>query len=233
MRRYDVGGENHLRLPYNKCGCVYRLSLDYRYNAYAMAGLVCGTPSATASAMVGDMDDSCDLAGMSSPDNVMYMPGYDQLLIAEVRGGVGPCAAQDPCAACLSCCTHESMHGMACLLRLEMPPLPAPQDSDFHVNNVLWSFNPATAGPLTRVLSMPYGAEVTSPYFFPNISGFSYLVAADQHPYGSNLEFKAAEAGASGAQSPQAAPPCMPCCCCCCCCCRPPPPLDLDCQPAS
>lgn len=25
--RYDIGGPNHVRLPYNKCGCVYSLSV--------------------------------------------------------------------------------------------------------------------------------------------------------------------------------------------------------------
>ena len=52
-----------------------------------MEGMVCGAPSTVTSTAVGAMDDSCDLAGISNPDNVAYMPDYDQLLIAEVRVG--------------------------------------------------------------------------------------------------------------------------------------------------
>ena len=30
----------------------------------------------------------------------------------------------------------------------------------------------------------PDGAEVTSPYWVPNLGGFGYLITAVQHPYG-------------------------------------------------
>jgi hypothetical protein len=46
--KYDQGGPNHIRLPYNKTGCVYSLSLgpDARigsqYVAQTMYGVVCG-----------------------------------------------------------------------------------------------------------------------------------------------------------------------------------------------
>jgi hypothetical protein len=39
-------------------------------------------------------------------------------------------------------------------------------------------------GSLTRFLTTPYGSETTSPYWYPNINGWSYLMAVVQHPYG-------------------------------------------------
>jgi uncharacterized protein len=37
---------------------------------------------------------------------------------------------------------------------------------------------------LTRILSTPYGSETTSPYYYPNINGWAYLMTVVQHPYG-------------------------------------------------
>lgn len=62
-----------------------------------------------------------------------------------------------------------------------------------HQNDYIWSFNTQTQG-LTRILTTPYGAETTSPYFYPNINGFSYLTAVVQHPYGESDEDKAQSA---------------------------------------
>ena len=52
-----------------------------------------------------------------------------------------------------------------------------------HQNDVIWSYNLDTQD-LTRILSTPYGSETTSPYWYPNINGFGYLMAVTQHPYG-------------------------------------------------
>lgn len=59
-----------------------------------------------------------------------------------------------------------------------------------HQNDVIWSLdldevNSAdhTAG-LTRIQTTPYGSETTSPYWYPNINGFGYLMSVVQHPYG-------------------------------------------------
>jgi hypothetical protein len=43
---------------------------------------------------------------------------------------------------------------------------------------------------LTRILETPYGSEVTSPYWYPNIHGWSYLITVIQHPYGESDEAK-------------------------------------------
>ncbi|WP_250461745.1 PhoX family protein [Microbulbifer litoralis] len=59
-----------------------------------------------------------------------------------------------------------------------------------HQNDVIWSLDldqvdsaDHTAG-LTRIQTTPYGSETTSPYWYPNINGFGYLMSVVQHPYG-------------------------------------------------
>jgi hypothetical protein len=52
-----------------------------------------------------------------------------------------------------------------------------------HQNDVIWGYDLETK-LLTRILSTPYGSETTSPYWYPNINGFGYLMAVTQHPYG-------------------------------------------------
>ncbi|WP_116133790.1 PhoX family phosphatase [Tropicimonas sp. IMCC34043] len=61
-----------------------------------------------------------------------------------------------------------------------------------HQNDVIWAYDMETGG-LTRVLSTPYGSETTSPYFYPNINGWSYIIAVVQHPYGESDEDKLAD----------------------------------------
>jgi secreted PhoX family phosphatase len=133
--KYDIGGPNHVRVEYNKCGCVYKLAVDRKYSAYAMEALICGKP------ISNDPNNACDLNAISNPDNVAIAAELDVLLISE--------------------------------------------DSDNHENNVLWSYD-LLRGALQRILSVPYGAEVTSPYYYNNINGFSYIIAEDQHPYSGN-----------------------------------------------
>lgn len=38
------------------------------------------------------------------------------------------------------------------------------------------------AGTLDRIFSTPYGSETTSPYWYNNVNGNSYLMAVIQHP---------------------------------------------------
>lgn len=51
-----------------------------------------------------------------------------------------------------------------------------------HQNDYLWAYNFVDKS-LTRILTTPYGSEVTSAYFYPNIKGFSYAMTVVQHPY--------------------------------------------------
>ncbi len=58
------------------------------------------------------------------------------------------------------------------------------EDTDYHQNDVLWAYD-LNSGWLTRLFSTPYGAEVTSPFYYKNIDDkFDYLVTVVQHPYG-------------------------------------------------
>lgn len=56
---YDIGGPNHVRVEYNKCGCVYSMDVDSSYNIINMNSLVCGTP------VSDDPDNACDIDGKS------------------------------------------------------------------------------------------------------------------------------------------------------------------------
>ncbi len=67
-----------------------------------------------------------------------------------------------------------------------------------HQNDMLWAYNVDT-GALTRILATPYGAEVTSPYFYPDIHGYAYLMSVVQHPYGESDKDKATSVGDSRA----------------------------------
>jgi secreted PhoX family phosphatase len=52
-----------------------------------------------------------------------------------------------------------------------------------HQNDVIWAHDLLT-GRLDRIFSTPYGAETTSPYWYPDLGGFGYLTAVVQHPFG-------------------------------------------------
>ncbi|MGD9215850.1 MAG: DUF839 domain-containing protein [Desulfobacteraceae bacterium] len=55
-----------------------------------------------------------------------------------------------------------------------------------HQNDMIWAYKTAgeDAGTLTRIQTTPYGSETTSPYFYPDINGFAYIMSVVQHPYG-------------------------------------------------
>jgi secreted PhoX family phosphatase/outer membrane murein-binding lipoprotein Lpp len=56
-----------------------------------------------------------------------------------------------------------------------------------HQNDLIWSYN-LSHGELTRIQTTPYGSETTSPYFYPNINGWAYIMSVIQHPYGESDE---------------------------------------------
>jgi secreted PhoX family phosphatase len=53
------------------------------------------------------------------------------------------------------------------------------EDGD-HANNMMWSLD-LESGDFTRILTVPEGAETTSPYFF-SVGEFTYLMGVVQHP---------------------------------------------------
>jgi len=57
------------------------------------------------------------------------------------------------------------------------------EDTGQHQNDFIWAYN-VESKQLTRVQTTPYGSETTSPYFYPNINGFAYMMSVIQHPFG-------------------------------------------------
>ena len=76
--KYDIGGDNDIRVKYNKCGCVYTLKLDEDNHVTKMAPLLCGDSES-------GLDDKnyCNINSVSNPDNVAFLDDLDTLLIAE------------------------------------------------------------------------------------------------------------------------------------------------------
>jgi hypothetical protein len=56
------------------------------------------------------------------------------------------------------------------------------EDTSYHQNDVMWQFN-AKTGELTRTLTSPYGAEITSTEFH-HFGKCDIFEAVFQHPYG-------------------------------------------------
>lgn len=56
------------------------------------------------------------------------------------------------------------------------------EDTRFHQNDVIWYLDLKTR-ELQRLLSTPYGSETTSPYYYPDINGWAYIMTVVQHPY--------------------------------------------------
>jgi secreted PhoX family phosphatase len=55
------------------------------------------------------------------------------------------------------------------------------EDSGQHLNNYVWAYNVDTK-TLSRVLSVPAGAECTGLQAVDNLNGFAYVMSAFQHP---------------------------------------------------
>lgn len=74
------------------------------------------------------------------------------------------------------------------------------EDTSRHQNDAMWSYNVKT-GKLTRIFTTPYGSETTSPYWFPNVNGFGYLMSVIQHPYGESDQARIDDPEATGTAS--------------------------------
>jgi hypothetical protein len=61
--------------------------------------------------------------------------------------------------------------------------------STAHINNFLWAYN-VDSGKLSRILSLPAGAESTGLQAVENLNGFAYLMSNYQHPgdFSSNID---------------------------------------------
>lgn len=76
--KYDIGGNNDIKLPYNYCGAVYSLDVNSSYNTTNMKSILVGTP------MAEDANgNKCRTDGISNPDNVTMLESTDLLTIGE------------------------------------------------------------------------------------------------------------------------------------------------------
>lgn len=87
---YGNGSGDHIQLTENKCGAVYEMpvagnnTIGSDYVAYSMKGLVAGkNVDYTGTALVGN---TCDIDGISEPDNVAFLEDSNLLLIGEDTG---------------------------------------------------------------------------------------------------------------------------------------------------
>ena len=63
------------------------------------------------------------------------------------------------------------------------------EDTSYHQNDMIWAYN-LTSKKITRIQTTPYGSETTSPYYYPDINGFGYLMSVVQHPFGESDQDK-------------------------------------------
>ncbi len=86
---YDKGGNNDIKLTYDKCGAVYALDIDESNTTIIkvknMHAIVAGTPKSYPKDSIY-ANNTCDINGISSPDNITYLPGSHTLLIGEDTG---------------------------------------------------------------------------------------------------------------------------------------------------
>lgn len=74
------------------------------------------------------------------------------------------------------------------------------EDTGRHQNDAMWSYH-VPSGRLTRILTTPYGSEVTSPYWVPSFGNHGFLLTAVQHPYGESDSLKINDAENTGSDS--------------------------------
>jgi len=55
------------------------------------------------------------------------------------------------------------------------------EDSSNHENNIIWAYD-INSTKLTRMISVPVGAETTSAFWYTNVKGWGYMTVVTQHP---------------------------------------------------
>ncbi len=174
----DLGGPNHIKLAQNYCGAVYELVLGKNpligsdYVAESAAALVEGMP----------LDPLGGKAGSYPTDS----PYYDATATAE-----GGAAAKTNVCGLSGIANPDNITfvtGYGTLIIGE-------DTTDGHQNDALWAYD-LQRRELTRILTSPYGAEVTGAYWYPNLGGHGYLKVQIQHPYVESDPEKAPSAAA-------------------------------------
>lgn len=153
--KYDIGGSNDIKLPYNFCGSVFASDIQSfqkdNQGEPIPSSLVAVNMIAEVSGKLDRNENTpfydpkgktniCDLQQIGEPDNIAYIPGTHTLIIGE---------------------DSERAH---------------------RIDN-LWAYD-TKLKKLTRLMTVPYGSEITSPYYYKDIGGFGYLMTVIQHPYG-------------------------------------------------
>ena len=128
---------NHIRLEKNRCGAVYKITLDEDYSGRHMEAMVVGTPLHVGERYADEY--GCHPDNIANPDNITYI-GHNILLINE--------------------------------------------DTKQHVNNMSWAYNTQTRA-LTRIASLPIGAEVTG-VDTAVVEDKGILLINIQHPFQDN-----------------------------------------------
>jgi uncharacterized protein len=97
--KYDTGGNNDIRVDYNKCGAVYELNLAYadeiqsatdgsyidsNYIVKSMDGLIAGRLNKGTGELA--KANKCSLDGLANPDNITFIPNTNTLIIGEDTG---------------------------------------------------------------------------------------------------------------------------------------------------
>lgn len=91
--KYDGGGNNDIKLPYNKCGAVYALNMN-NYVTKDRDGKMINSsyiPTKMHSLVEGWADNSiaanqCSVDSLANPDNVTYISNTNTLIIGEDTG---------------------------------------------------------------------------------------------------------------------------------------------------
>jgi len=127
--------------------------------------------------------------GFNGPDS--YSISWMKSLVCGFKNESHPLAADNAC----------SVDGIASPDNVASIPehgqLLIGEDTGKHQNDMVW-VRDASNGEMTRVATTPYGSETTSPYWYPNINGHSYITLVVQHPYGESDEEKVSDMESTG-----------------------------------
>lgn len=156
--QYDRGGNNDIKAIFNHCGAVYAYDMgsDTTIGSDYVAKSMHGV-------LAGIMTTKADPNRLNPRTVDAYPSGPSAGNVCSLDGIANPD-------------NISFMPGQKTLLIGE-------DSDDGHQNDMTWAYNIETK-KLTRIMTTPYGAEVTSLYYHPNINNFSYILNVVQHPYG-------------------------------------------------
>ncbi len=196
-------------------GITYSPARKQLYTAMATVGSGMGpTVSSSGTVNAFDVGGSQDVAVSSNPCGCVYSLNVDSTYTATTMTGM-VCGKYGNATTGVVTDGSVPAGGQGCDVNgLSSPDgisysaafdtLFIQEDTSAHQNDAMWQYtfpgppgNAVTGGTLTRMLTGPYGSEVTSTYF-QTVGNFSYIKTVVQHPYGESDQMKALDAGAFG-----------------------------------